>query len=495
MGKHGRLIGKGILFIAILFTVIQLAYRVIVPKFFYQDIWGTSATFVGFYQMEKDTVDVLFFGSSLSATAYIPQELYDSYGIASYNLACEQQNLVTTYFWLKEALGYQSPEVVVLDCHLLFPYKTHEPLNSPEVSTRKAFDYMRWSGVKWEAVKTICELDENQSKMSYYLPNIRYHNRWKDLNREDFAFWEMREHYERKGYAPLAEACGEGHEPFIASASAEEMEMVPLMKEYLDKITDLCKQEGISLVLTNVPSVVISVEKYNALQRYANEHDLLFLDFNEKALAEEIGFCYPTDSADGAHLNLWGAQKVTDYIGQILTDRYDVAAVSDEQWESTKSYYEDLEKDCALVHITDVDEYLTALKEEVEKDRYSVFLSGQGSYSLYLKEETLSKMRELGLEITLQDDPTKESFYCYYAVIADGTVKEYIGYDELNTNGTIRNGTIPYDITGTGSIMIEEAETSKRGDGINIVVYHNATKKVLDSVCFHTAEPENAASR
>ena len=40
-----------------------------------------------------------------------------------------------------------------------------------------------------------------------------------------------------------------------------------------------------------------------------------------------------------------------------------------EQWESTKSYYEDLEKDCALVHITDVDEYLTALKEEVEKDR------------------------------------------------------------------------------------------------------------------------------
>ena len=59
-----------------------------------------------------------------------------------------------------------------------------------------------------------------------------------------------------------------------------------------------------------------------------------------------------------------GAQKVTDYIGQILTDRYDVAAVSDEQWESTKSYYEDLEKDCALVHIT------SRILESVSSFRY-----------------------------------------------------------------------------------------------------------------------------
>lgn len=495
MRKHLKFAGKGILYIGILCLCVRLVYHVIVPKFFYNDMWGTSATFTGFYQMEKDTVDVLFFGSSLSASAYIPQELYDNYGIRSYNLACEQQSLVTTYFWLKEALGYQSPEVVVLDCHLLFDYKPQEALNSPEVSTRKALDYMKWSSVKREAVQTICELDENQSVSSYYLPNIRYHNRWKDLSREDFALPTMRKHYERKGYAPLAEACGEEHEPFIAGGTDEEMETVPLMQEYLDKITDLCKQEDIELILTNVPSVVITAEKYNTLQRYAKEHGLLFLDFNEKALFEAIDFCYSADSADGAHLNLWGAKKVTDYMGQVLEQRYSLAAVSDEQWESTKDYYHDMEKDCGLIHITEIDKYLTALKEGLEQERYSVFISGQGSYSLYLKEESLSKMRELGLEIQLQTDPSKDSFYCYYAVLAEGTVNEYIGYEELGDSGTIQNGSITYDITGTGSIMIDDAEKSQREDGLNIVVYHNATKKVIDSVCFHTSAQDNAASR
>lgn len=45
---------------------------------------------------------------------------------------------------------------------------------------------MKWSLVKREAVKTICELDQYQFLVSYYLPNIRYHARWTNLSENDF---------------------------------------------------------------------------------------------------------------------------------------------------------------------------------------------------------------------------------------------------------------------------------------------------------------------
>ena len=80
----------------------------------------TTLSYLNFYEMEEDTIDVLFMGSSLAATSYIPQELYDRYGITSYNLASEKQSPVISYYWLKEALRYQSPKVLILDCYYLF---------------------------------------------------------------------------------------------------------------------------------------------------------------------------------------------------------------------------------------------------------------------------------------------------------------------------------------------------------------------------------------
>lgn len=92
--------------------------RILIPKCYYDDSWPTTSTYQGFYQMEKDSVDVLFLGSSCAAAGLNPQEFYDSYGIRSYNLGCEGQSLLTSYYWLEEALRFQSPKVVVLEVFL-----------------------------------------------------------------------------------------------------------------------------------------------------------------------------------------------------------------------------------------------------------------------------------------------------------------------------------------------------------------------------------------
>ena len=140
---------------------------------------------------------------------------------------------------------------------------------------------MRWSSVKKEAIDTICEIDKKQTVLSYYLPNIRYHTRWMGLSEDDFTFEEMEKHYELKGYSALTYSYNqEGYQPLIKGSTEERTEMVELMREYLDKNRVLCEEHGIQLVLVKTPAKSQDIGKYNTMQAYASEHQLLFYDFN-----------------------------------------------------------------------------------------------------------------------------------------------------------------------------------------------------------------------
>lgn len=495
MRKHWRFIEKSIVFLCILCICVKWVFQLIVPKFFCDNAWPTTSTYLGFYQMAENSIDVLCFGSSHAASFFLPQELYNIYGIRSYNLGCEQQNLITSYFWLKEALRFQKPKVVLLDCYILFDYRPEEPLNSAESCTRKAFDYMHWSLVKKEAVNTICKLDENQSELSYYLPNIRYHTRWKELSENDFTYLEKSSQYELKGYAPFSHyGRNQNFVPFEQGLSEEKIEMVPLMKEYLEKITQLCAQENISLILIKTPSTYQNIGKYNTIQQYAATHNLAFIDFNEKTVYEECNYRFEQDNSDNGHGNLWGAQKITNYIGKYLINNYNNICQNDWQWEITSGYYEEIKKDYTLVHTTDIDTYLTLLQDM----RYTIFISVRDECTTALKDSTLENLKKLGLKADL-----KGKFrYSYLAVISNGVLTEQLEPEKIEFHASLEKKSMFFTITSAGyscgnvsSIIIDGVEKSKNGRGINIVVYLNHTGKVIDSVCFDTHTVENTVYR
>ncbi len=111
--------------------------HIFVPKSDEGD-WALAQTYGGFYAMPSNSVDVVFLGSSYGAAAFSPKILEEDYGIRSYNLCCEQQSIFTSYYWLQEALRFQSPKVLILDPMLLFPWDEGSPINSPEPFTRAA---------------------------------------------------------------------------------------------------------------------------------------------------------------------------------------------------------------------------------------------------------------------------------------------------------------------------------------------------------------------
>lgn len=314
--------GKIIAVLLTVFVFINLLEPVFIPK--YYGTWATTAVMDGFYELENNSIDVIVLGSSQVMTAVSPMQLFDETGITSYNMGTEQQNLITSYYLLKEVLRYQKPKVVVLDVLFLHKYYEESVLNSEEEIVRKTFDYMKWSTNKWEAVNTICSLDKEHKIQNYILPFLRFHSRWSELKKSDFLYLFKNKENMKKGFSIIGDKTVFDFEGFICEDSSNVETPLETMTLYFEKIVSLCDEKGISIVLIKTPRGLGSFTEaqHNGVQAFADYYDLPFLDFNEKKLFDEIGFDCSEDCMDGSHVNYYGSVKITGYLSGYLSDNY-----------------------------------------------------------------------------------------------------------------------------------------------------------------------------
>lgn len=493
MKRRLGLAGKAFLFICLLGIMVYGVNRTLTPKYRYSSTNPLTETYRGFYRMERDTVDVLFLGSSQTAAGFNPQNLYDGFGIRSYNLGSNHQSLWLSYYWLKEALRYQSPGAVVLDCYELYVDGT-----KAEGNARLALDDMRWGTVKKEAVDTVCGFDESQSRLGYLLTNIRFHTRWTGLCETDFTWAETADVPQLKGFWLYRNICGyEGFAPFAVEPSGRE-EFLPEAGEYLDKILELCSEEGIRLILVKTPAMAQNLEKHNTIMGWARLNGVDFIDFNEREIYREAGLDYKEDMNDSsdtdnknAHANPAGARKMTCYLGAVLRDRYGFEPCEDRQWEVTREFNDGVWKDFILHNETDLSRYLAAVKD----DRYTVFFSVKEGGTACARKEQEALMEDMGLTAPWRGKEVKS----YISVVEKGVVKEeQTGDGRLYKLGAFRDGEVIYELVSAGnecSVRINRGEQAKAGRGLNIVVYSNDTQSVIDSVCFDICSPELTAYR
>lgn len=499
----GKIVKNTIAFLMGFVIILSYLTRVVIPEYFTDTDWPVTVSRRGFYKLENNTVDVLFLGSSAGTTSFIPQELYNNYGITSYNLSCEQQSLLTTYYWLMEALNTQSPKAVVLEPKLLFSSNSGvgTKINSSEGCTRKAIDSLKWSFSKIKAIKDICRIDQEQSLLGYFFPIVRYHSRWSELTRKDFLayYFAMRNRYELKGYDPFDEKNrNESWIPYRLGDSAQYDEEFPGMGEYLNKIISLCNEKGIMLMLVYTPSTEATIERHNVLQSYADKNGLILIDFNEFDTYDKSGFMFIEDGNGGSHSNLWGAKKLTNYIGDLLRNEYHISGKRDVQWEETRQAYKDIQEDFALRKTTNIDEYLSLLC--ANRNRYDILIAVRDDATRGLKGSTINLLKKLGLNINLKSN-YRASFLAALLPDRGGTAEE-IGYEELNMSGTISRLNYQYFMKSggyehgnTSSIMINGIEYSKNRRGLNFVVFDENRMKVIDQVSFDTCAEDNTAYR
>lgn len=499
--NRAKLAIKFILFVLVTCICVDVVNELLKPKYYYDQEYPTTNTYMDFYELEKNSVDVLFMGSSHAVTSFNPQVIYDNYGITSYNLGCEQQSIVVTYYWLREALKYQSPKVIILDTYTLHKYYdtyVYNNMNCSEGAVRKAMDSMRPSFLKWEAGKAIEEIDPTQSGLSYLLLNIRYHTRWTSLGEDAYTEETMIEHGGIKGFSVLGGTNPDlSYVPFqdsdISTVDAEPM--VETSEEYLNKIVDLCAEENIQLVLVNIPCAE-SIARYKSTKEYADSHGLSYYDFNEKILYNEID--YNASENLLAHPNYLGAEKISLYIGNLLETKYDIQSREDRSYDLSRELYEHKIENINLTKITDIYQYL----DMINNDKYSVFIFAPTEFSAYINDGIMNKLSKLGFTTVLRGVPDG-THYC--AVKDSGSVIEELSEDDMSFSGSIRGGLTTYSFNIDTSVMLTDYQTysvivdgtqcSKIKTGMNIIIYDNDLKTIVDRINFNTNDAGLTATR
>ena len=190
-----------------------------------------------------------------------------------------------------------------------------------EAYNRMTLDGMRWSKSKWDAIcASMTEEEiEKESQWTYIFPILRYHDRWSQLTADDFKYWFKRDVVSDNGYLMQT-----GVKP-MTTAHAEKPLVDYTLGEnswyYLEKMAQLCKENGVELVLVKAPThSPVWWDEWDAqVKQYAQENDLKYINFLEHE--EAIGIDWNTDTYDtGLHLNVYGAEKLSKYFGKMLSE-------------------------------------------------------------------------------------------------------------------------------------------------------------------------------
>ena len=496
MKNHLKFAIKMIIFVIIACICVGITNEWLKPEYYFNQDWPSTNTYRDFYKLEKNSVDVLFFGSSHAVASFNPQVIYDDFGITSYNLGSEQQSLVISYFWLLEALKYQSPKAVVLDTYTVHPYLDAFPyndMNCSEGAVRKAMDDMRLSPLKWQAGRIIEKIDPTQSGLSFLFLNIRYHTRWTNIDRNDYIVDEMLDHGGVKGYTTLGGTYSKLHYKPFREEDSEKVEaeaMTETAREYLNKIVELCEEKKIQLILTQIPSAE-PIARHKSIKMYADAHDLPFYDFNEEKLYKAIDY----NAAENllSHPNYLGAEKISSFIGDQLKNKYGISSRTDPSYDKSRAVYEHLIENIELRSTADIYQYLDLLDNE----KYSVFIFAALKFGTYIDEEIMNKLNALGFREYLPG----VSEYMHYCAVKDGNeIFEKLTASDLKISGTVDKGSVQYEFKidtsiplfdyRTYSMVINRTECGNHKTGLNIVVYDNDLKTIIDKVNFDTNQEE-----
>lgn len=299
-----------LVFLMLLFAAYRVTDQVLSTKA--DDAIGPMAKY---YALPADTVDVLMVGSSHVGMNVDNGILWDDYGIASYTLWSGMQPLWNTYYFLKEGLKYQTPQVVVAEVFLAgtdVAYSDQTVAFKNVNAMRPGIDRI---GNALISFPTWQEAVEALWGMPYY------HNRYSGLEASDLDF----ELYTRDLGVNRIQLPSDRIAHVQLPDGAQFTDQLPLSaknEEYLRRMIDLCRSKNVELVLLIAPYEANETEiaKLNSLTAIADEYGVPTLNYLKTW--QEIDIDPSCDFYDVGHLQYTGIAKLTDNIGKYLQSHY-----------------------------------------------------------------------------------------------------------------------------------------------------------------------------
>ena len=288
--------------------------------------------------------DVLFYGSSLVQVGIYPTEIWEKTGVLSYNMGNYAEEIPMTYWVMKNSFDFHKPKIAVVDLGGI-NFQCDNKVNGE--NKHYFLDTLPLSKNKIGAINDIIE---KKYKMEYIWSFSTYHTRWKELFNEEYD--ECKNGMGAAMHLMLTYFDGQYKDAEDAPLSISKMN-----KEYLEKIVQLCKENNVELLFTNLPTAGSrQAELRKWCEEYSIQNNIDYINFQDISVVDTR-----CDFTDVSHLNAKGAKEISLYIGNYLQKKYSLKSHKTEMayllWNEKYSAYQNRKIE-ALKRLQTLPEYI-----------------------------------------------------------------------------------------------------------------------------------------
>lgn len=276
--------------------------------------------FMGFYAEENDTIDMIMLGASSVHPYWAACMAYNEYGITTYPLSTNSQWPKATKYIIREAEKTQSPKLYICEMRM-FTHAQEYFDNRGEAYIRNLTDNLKYSVNRITLINDMVCQGGWGSRLPYYFDIMKYHSNWKRylsgkfINKGDFEKKSI-----TKGFVfyPKVEEINRNDFRSIKDETAIPSEQEDILRDLIEEIKEKDLKVLFVLALFEISENEHKMSNY--MKRIIEEEGYEYIDFND--LYDELDIDFSMDFYNGAHMNIFGAEKYTKWLARYIADNY-----------------------------------------------------------------------------------------------------------------------------------------------------------------------------
>lgn len=323
-------IGRSIAFILVVCLVLIL----LCDLFELRNNSNYDKRFTTYRNLNEDTIDAVWIGTSGTDRYWIPAKAYDEYGMTVSLLTSDAMPSWLYINMVEEVYTYQNPELIIVDLRAYA--QSNVKAATMEVRARRILDAMDFFSVNriktafttMEVIHSTFE-EEPSFDLSYLLPFIKYHTKWED----DYTF-ELNLGNKEHAYAGFFMSSSDSvkaveQEPVVYDLDYYE-ELDPVAEASLYEFLEYINENDLNVLFVDTPKFKSEQEigRANTVYKILDEYEADYINF---CMTDEEGnFTYipdldsKTDFYNEGHVNYYGAEKFTEVFSAYLDENFDL---------------------------------------------------------------------------------------------------------------------------------------------------------------------------
>ena len=305
----------------------------------------------GFYDEDKDSLDVVFMGASEIYSDFAPGYAYKYKGITSYLFATQANSILNYKAQLKNILSRQNPKLIVIELNGAVAGDKKE--TTKEENLRNYADNVPLDVTKLEWIQE--NVDKHYEE--YLFPILKYHGVWKDVP-DNMLYQSTVFNNKTRGYNYLKGILNETNvfksperpmNSWLKDMGDTKQPLEQIEEKALRDLLQFCKDEKLDNVLfVRFPHIVVRrtearFYRSNTVGDIVAEYGFNYLNLERDV--ETTGIDENTDFYNLDHFNIYGQKKFTEFMTDYMIKNcgvapHELSESQKDEWQTSARYYD-----------------------------------------------------------------------------------------------------------------------------------------------------------